>query len=88
MLEPEEIKRWERMTAAMLRHAGKDDPEAFAQIVGVLDGARAKLPDVCAHLRGLEDVDSGESRPTYSWAQIAAPLGVTRQAAAMRFGRN
>lgn len=86
MLEPEEMRRWERMTAAMLRRAADDDPEAFAQVVKVLDQARAELPDVCARVRAAAGPDARRGAPFYSWAQIGAALGVTRQAAAQRFG--
>lgn len=34
MLDRAKMERWERLTAAMLRHAANDDPEAFVQVVG------------------------------------------------------
>jgi len=75
MLEPTEVKRWERLTAAMLRHAAEDDPEAFAQVVGVLQGALEDLPVVADQLR-----QSG-----HSWAELGRALGVSRSAAQQRF---
>lgn len=86
MLEPEEVKRWERLTAAMLRHAAEDDPEALAQVVSVLDNARAKLPEVVAELRG-QAAHRSDPGYGYSWAEIGAALGISRQAASQRFGR-
>lgn len=85
MLEPAEVKRWERMTDAMLRHAAADDPEAFAQVVKVLDDARAKLPETARQL--LPNAVGRAYRPDgYSWAAIGAALGISRQAAQKRFG--
>lgn len=86
MLEPTEVARWERLTAAMLRHAAQDDPEALSQVVKVLDGAYSKLPTVVAELRAPAQHNGGMA-PGYSWSQIAAALGVSRQAAAQRFSR-
>lgn len=86
MLEPAEIKRWERLTAAMLNHAANDDPEAFAQVVAILAQATAKLPQVAAELRGTLDSRPASFDAAYSWAEIAAPLGITRQAAQQRYG--
>lgn len=87
MLEPAEVKRWERMTAAMLRHAEEDDPEAFAQIVKVLDDARAKLPEVAQVLTGQYAQTTEPWDGYYSWSQIGRALGITRQAARQRFGQ-
>lgn len=86
MLEPTEVARWERLTAAMLRHAAQDDPEAFAQVVAVLDQARAQLPTVVDQLRHA-DPGATPARSGYSWADIGRALGVTRSAAQQRFGR-
>jgi len=86
MLEQREIDRWRRLTDAMLRHAAEDDPEAFAQVVNILDRAQAKLPAVADHLRhgGLgRFVAPG---PMYSWADLAQALRVTRSAVQQRFG--
>lgn len=87
MLEPTEVKRWERMTDAMLRHAAADDPAAFAQVVAVLDRARAKLPQVANDLCGYEP--DGRTFPggEYSWGDIGAALGISRQAARQRFAK-
>lgn len=79
MLEPDERKRWERNLRAMLRHASDQDPEGFAEIVQLLDGAVAQLPEAAQRMRELHG---------YSWTEIAAPLGVTRQSARERFGRH
>ena len=77
MLEPEEIKRWERMTAAMIRHAAEDDPEAFAQIVTVLDNARQRLPMAAQMLVGGTE-EQGLAAGAYSWADLGRALGISR----------
>lgn len=87
MLDREEIARWGRLTAAMLEHAANDDTEAFAQVVELLETAARELPTVAAMLRLPKPLPDGSLAPGYSWAEIAAPLGVTRQAAAKRFGK-
>lgn len=86
MLEPAEIKRWERLTDAMLRHAAADDAEAFAQVVEVLDRAAAKLPAVAAILTRTDRAPHPGPGARYSWANLAWALGVTRSAAWQRFG--
>lgn len=58
------------------------------------DGGDADVPDLAEFARLREAVDAAErdavralrERYGYSWAEIAHPLGVTRQAAQMRFG--
>lgn len=87
MLEPAEVKRWERLTDAMLAHAAADDPEAFAQVVRVLERAAAKLPAVAAALVTTGDDADVRPLPGYSWADLARALGTTRQAAHKRFSR-
>lgn len=74
-MEPREVDRWQRSLSALLAAGGGDDPEGFAEVVRLLDGARARLPQAAAQLR-----EQG-----YSWADIARPLGVTRDAARQRF---
>jgi hypothetical protein len=76
-MEPGEVRRWERNLAALIANAGADDPEGFAETVRLIDAARAGLADAAAELRSQG----------YSWAALAAPLGVTRSAVAQRFGR-
>lgn len=85
MFEPEELKRWERLTAAMIRKASQDDPEAFAAVVRILDDAQASLPTACNTLRYPDGGDDLPARATYSWQQLATALGVTRSAAYQRF---
>lgn len=87
MLEPAEIDRWRRLTDAMLDHAAKDDPEAFAQVVELLDRANGMLPGVAGLLRDAWDGERCHALEGYSWAELARPLGITRQACAQRFGR-
>ena len=87
MLEPQEVRRWERMTAAMLQHAATDDPEAFAQVVKVLDDARAQLPEVAEQLRAPAPPYGPGMIRCYSWGDLARPLGITRQACQQRYGK-
>jgi len=86
MLEQREIDRWRRLTDAMLRHAAEDDPEAFAQVVDILDRAQAKLPAVADRLRDDQVREGVNYAPRYSWAHLANALGVTRSAVQQRFG--
>lgn len=87
MLETREIERWERLTEAMIRHTYQDtgrsevgapDPEAFAQVVRVLEYAQRLLPYAANQLR----TEGG-----YSWTDIGNALGITRQSAQQRFGK-
>jgi hypothetical protein len=87
MLEPREVERWERLTAAMIRKAGQDDPEAFAQVVAIIDGLKPQLVQAASTLTypGRRGAEHGE--PSYSWRDLGNALGVTRSAAQQRFGR-
>jgi hypothetical protein len=88
MLEQKEIDRWRRLTDAMLRHAAADDPEAFAQVVEILDRAQAKLPAVAAELTNPNGLSAQTIGGSYSWGVLGRALGVTRSAAHQRFGPN
>jgi hypothetical protein len=84
MFEPEEIRRWERQLAAMLKAAGSDDVEGFASIVKMLDRAASEgVREAAAQLRSTDE----HGVRGFSWQEIAGPLGVTRSAAAQRFSR-
>jgi hypothetical protein len=60
----------------MLKRAGDEDPEGFAVIAKLIQQACEGLP-LSAELT--------RSRHGYSWAQLAGPMGVSRQAAQQRF---
>jgi len=85
VFEARDTQRFERELAALLRKAvqadkdtpGGGDPEAFARVVALIDGARDRLPEVAEQLR---------ANGGYSWADLARPLGVTPSAAYQRFG--
>lgn len=77
MLEPSEIKRWERQLRAMLRNGADQDPEGLAAVVDLITQAYKALPVM---------VELHRAEHGYSWADVAGPLGVTRQAAHERFG--
>ena len=81
MLDTREMDRWRRLTDAMLAHAAGDDPAAFAQVVHLLDSVTERLPLVAAQL-----TETGPLEARYSWAELAAELGVTKGAAWQRFG--
>jgi hypothetical protein len=84
MIETDKIRGWERLTAAIMREAATDDPEAFAQVVRMIDDARSQLHWVAETLR-TPGLHSGTGAPGYSWAELANALGVTRSAAYQRF---
>jgi hypothetical protein len=78
MLEPSDLARYERELRAMLRRIGDEDPEGIAELVHLIDRAHGELDTAVAVAR---------IRHGWSWAQLAAPTGLTRQALAQRFGR-
>ena len=86
MLDTRAFDGWRRLTASILRQAAADDPAALRQVLDVLDDAYAKLPAVVAQLRSDDKIPGPGWQAGYSWAAIAAALGVTRSAAAQRFG--
>lgn len=78
MLEPSRITRTERELRSLAATVGSDDPEALAELVKLAAWITAELVPQAGrtlHERG------------YSWAEIAAPLGVSRQSAQERFTR-
>lgn len=77
MLDERETARYERELRAMLRRAGDEDPEGFAQIALLISAACEALPLAAEMTRQTHG---------YSWATLARPFGVTRQAMQQRFG--
>lgn len=85
MIDTREMQRYEREIAAMLRRAGSDDAEAFAQVVGLLDKAvKFGTREAAARLRA--PADNGQA-PPIPWHDLARALGVTKSAAFQRFGK-
>lgn len=76
MLEPERITRAQRELRSLVRDAGDNDPEAFAALVGLAEWLRVE---------GLKEAASAQLAHGYSWADVAKPLGITRQSAWARF---
>lgn len=76
MLEPRDVQRYERELAAMLRRAGDEDPEGFAQIAEALYNA----------IDGLEEAVNDMRRRGYTWRQIGAAMGVNHQTLHKRWG--
>jgi hypothetical protein len=74
MLEPDEIKRYERELRAMILRAGDEDPEGFAVIDQLLREAT----------RSMRQAGVLTRRRGYSWHDLARALGCTRQAAYKR----
>lgn len=87
MFEPREVQRFQRELAAMVLRAGRDDPEALAQVIGLLADAQALLPLAVTELRTPSCAPGGTYETAYSWADIGKALGVTRSAAQQRFTR-
>lgn len=71
-----EITRWQRNAKAMVSSAAANDCEAFAELVRLVDELATS---------GLQEAAAGLRASGYSWADIAAPLGVKRQSAHARF---
>lgn len=87
MLDRDDLMRFRRELNALLVKAGDDDPEAFAQAVELVEAARAGLSEAAARLRTPRGEAGAGFVPGYSWADLAAPLGIARQSAAERFGK-
>ncbi len=78
MLEPKDAQRYERELRAMLRRAGDEDPEGFAQVAQLLTQAVNALP-IAAQLTRVQH--------GYSWTELAQGLGWSRQHAQQQLGR-
>lgn len=74
MIEPEDMRRFERHIDAMVRKAG-DDPAAFAQVCDLLTRFKLSLPTAVTVLRGQG----------YSSGDLAKELGVTPSSVRERF---
>lgn len=77
MLEPERLTRAQRELRALVREVGSNDPEALAELVGLAEWLRHE---------GLPAAAGEQVARGYSWADVARPLGISRQAAWARFG--
>ena len=75
---PEYAAFTRRIMRALARLAAEGDVEALPEIQAVITEAEEAL---AAAVRQLHDVQG------YSWAEIAARLGMTKQAAHQRFAR-
>lgn len=74
MIEPEDVRRFERHIDVMVSKAG-DDPAAFAQVCDLLTRFRLSLPTAAAVLR----------RQGYSSGDVARALGVRPSSVRERF---
>lgn len=77
-LEPARKSRTVRELRSLANEVGHNDPEAFADLIDVYSQLGEMIADAADALR----TDAG-----YSWADLAAPLGVTRSAVQQRWGR-
>lgn len=75
MLEPDEIKRWERNARALGRKA--DDAEGLAQVLALVEQFEDQAMQAVSRL-----LDLG-----YSYAYLATGQGVTKQALQQRHTR-
>lgn len=73
MIEPQDVRRFSRELSALIRKA--NDADGFAVVVGLLAEADDQLR---AQARELNSQG-------FSAAELAAPLGVTRQAVRKRW---
>lgn len=79
MIEPRDVDRFRRELHALVAKA--DDPEGFAQAVALADELTAALTTRANELRHPVGHQRG-----FSWADLAGPLGLTRQGCAQRYG--
>lgn len=68
------VADWERTVKGLRKQI--DDPEAVAQALQIMEAMRAEIQ---AGIDGL--IKEG-----YSWTELAAPCGVSRQAMRQRWG--
>lgn len=74
MIEPEDVRRFERHIDAMIKKAA-DDPAAFAQVCDLLTRFKLSLPSAARELR----------RQGFSSADLGRALGVTPSSVRERF---
>jgi len=82
MIEPEELRRWERQIATMLRQAATDDPETFAAVAQLL--TVAATDGLVWSAAGLTSAQA-DGKAVFSWEDIGRALGVTKQSAWRKF---
>lgn len=73
---PEYAQMVRRIIRAHGRRCADADPEDLAELIEMSQTLDEAITEAVAGLR----------HNGFSWAQIAVPLGITRQAAQMRFG--
>lgn len=82
MIESRDIQRFRRELRALVAKA--DDPEGFAMATILAE----ELDDALAvKANQLREANPDNGIPGYSWADLARPMGVTRQAVQQRYGR-
>lgn len=73
-----------RLSAAVMREVATDDPAGLAQVRELLDKAEALWVEAMAALNGQENTWGIKQERPYSHGELAAALGVTRQAVSKR----
>lgn len=76
MIEPQDVKRYQRELRAMLMRAGDEDPEGFAAIAAMLTEAQQSLW-LAAHLT--------KAQHGYSWRELARAMDVSTSTLHERF---
>lgn len=80
MTDKRSFDGWQRLSRSVMRDVATDDPAGLAQVRQVLDQLQADYLEAMAALTGQANKwDVTPERP-YSHAELAADLGITRQA--------
>lgn len=74
----------QRFLRALVRRAGEGDSEAVEALNAVHQATGQALTD---GVRAWRAFQPAHNAPAYSWTDVASLLGITRQAAQQRFGR-
>ena len=73
-----------RFLRALVRRAGNGDSEAVEALNSIHQATGQALTD---GVRAWRDFAPAYGSQPYSWTDVARPLGISRQAAQQRFGR-
>lgn len=87
MLEQEEVKQYERLAASLCDRVSSDDMEALQQMKRIVWLYSFAFRVAVQRMHGDPNANGETIEHPYSWTEIGNALGMTRQAAAKRFGR-
>jgi hypothetical protein len=85
MLEQAEVDRFRRQIRSLAKRVAMDDPEALAQLHDIVELARAYEFAAAHELHDGTPGSLGMGSGGYSWTEIAAAQGVSRQAMRQRY---